>query len=168
MAAVAVYQRATGPTYPLRGTLALESGGLDYQLRPDVRPNAWAALGLMTVGGLILGPVVQKHAFGAFWTGIPFGYDLTDNKTLLMWMVWLVACAVLSREDRRRVRRARGRAAAHGYASRRASATPPGPTGAAAVLLATVVMLAVYLVGAARPGARPGSRGLTSTSMSPT
>lgn len=55
----------------------------------------WTALGLLTVGGMILGPMVQKHAFGAYWTGWPFGYDLTDNKTLIMWIVWVAAAAVL-------------------------------------------------------------------------
>jgi hypothetical protein len=43
------------------------------------------------VGGLILGPVVQKYAFGAYWTGWPFGQDLTDNKTLVAWIFWAIA-----------------------------------------------------------------------------
>jgi len=42
-------------------------------------------------GGMILGPVVQYHAFGAAWTGIPFGWDLTDNKTLIAVLFWLWA-----------------------------------------------------------------------------
>ena len=29
----------------------------------------------MTVGGMILGPIVQKYVFGAYWTGFPFGSD---------------------------------------------------------------------------------------------
>ena len=41
-----------------------------------------------------MGPVVQKIAFGELWTGIPFGYDLTDNKTLIMWIVWVLACGL--------------------------------------------------------------------------
>ena len=32
------------------------------------------------LGGVILGPIVQKYAFGAYWTGWPFGGDLTDNE----------------------------------------------------------------------------------------
>ncbi len=60
----------------------------------DMRKLAWVTLGLMTVGGLILGPVVQKYAFGEFWTGVPFGYDLTDNKTLIMWVVWAAVCGL--------------------------------------------------------------------------
>lgn len=55
---------------------------------------AVAALLLILVGGLIFGPIVQKFAFGEYWTGFPFGKDLTDNKTLIMFIVWLVAVAV--------------------------------------------------------------------------
>lgn len=43
------------------------------------------------IGGLILGPIVQKFAFGNFWTGIPFGWDLTDNKTLIAVIFWIIA-----------------------------------------------------------------------------
>jgi len=43
---------------------------------------------LLFLGGMILGPVVQKLAFGALWTGIPWGWDLTDNKTLLFMIAW--------------------------------------------------------------------------------
>jgi len=46
---------------------------------------------LLCVGGMILGPIVQKYAFGAFWTGVPFGHDLTDNKTLVAFVGWLIA-----------------------------------------------------------------------------
>jgi len=62
-----------------------------------VRTHSWIALGLMTVGGMILGPFVQNYAFGEYWTGFPWGYDLTDNKTLIMWLAWIVACGALAR-----------------------------------------------------------------------
>jgi len=29
---------------------------------------------------------MQKYAFGEFWTGVPFGFDLTDNKTLIAFL----------------------------------------------------------------------------------
>ncbi len=48
-------------------------------------------IGLLIVGGLILGPVVQKYAFGEFWTGFPFGSDLTDNKILIAMIGWIAA-----------------------------------------------------------------------------
>ena len=49
------------------------------------------------LGGMILGPIVQKYAFGAYWTGIPFGYDLTDNKTLIALLGWLWALIAVRR-----------------------------------------------------------------------
>jgi hypothetical protein len=48
-------------------------------------------IGLLIVGGFILGPVVQKYAFGEFWTGFPFGSDLTDNKILFAMIGWIAA-----------------------------------------------------------------------------
>jgi len=45
----------------------------------------------LIIGGAIFGPIVQKHAFGAYWTGIPYGYDLTDNKTLIALIFWIIA-----------------------------------------------------------------------------
>jgi len=47
--------------------------------------------GLFLVGGMILGPIVQKFAFGEFWTGWPYGYDLTDNKTAIAFLLWVIA-----------------------------------------------------------------------------
>ncbi len=52
-------------------------------------------------GGLVFGPMVQYHAFGAYWTGFPFGFDLTDNKTLIAFVFWLAAVAFNIRKERR-------------------------------------------------------------------
>ena len=80
----------------VRAALGVVAG----QHRPRI---AWEALAGFTLGGLVLGPIVQRHAFGAYWTGVPWGWDLTDNKTLLMWAAWLLAClAPLWRERWRR------------------------------------------------------------------
>jgi len=46
---------------------------------------------LLVVGGFIFGPIMQYQAFGDAWTGIPFGWDLTDNKTLIAFLGWLTA-----------------------------------------------------------------------------
>jgi hypothetical protein len=62
-------------------------------LRKDSNPRKfvyWTA-GTMLVGGFILGPLVQKFAFGEWWTGFPLGIDLTDNKTLIAMVVWVIA-----------------------------------------------------------------------------
>jgi len=50
----------------------------------------WTAV-LLFIGGFVLGPLMQKYAFGELWTGIPFGTDLTDNKTLIAMVAWVVA-----------------------------------------------------------------------------
>ena len=52
---------------------------------------------LLGLGGMILGPIVQKYAFGVFWTGVPFGWDLTDNKTLITFVAWLIALLFVNR-----------------------------------------------------------------------
>lgn len=50
----------------------------------------WTAV-FVFVGGFILGPLVQKYAFGVLWAGVPLGFDLTDNKTLITFVGWLIA-----------------------------------------------------------------------------
>ncbi len=79
--------------------------------------SLWTLI-LFIIGGIILGPIVQYNAFGAFWTGWPFGNDLTDNKTLLSLIMWLIAVLQIRKHPERR-----------GW-----------------VTAATVVMLAVYLI----------------------
>lgn len=46
---------------------------------------------MLIIGGMILGPMVQYHAFGEAWSGIPVGWDLTDNKTLIAIIFWALA-----------------------------------------------------------------------------
>jgi hypothetical protein len=50
----------------------------------------WTTI-LLAVGGIILGPLVQKFAFDAYWTGWPFGHDLTDNKLFAALVMWVIA-----------------------------------------------------------------------------
>ncbi len=55
---------------------------------------------LFTIGGMILGPIVQYDAFGDYWTGIPFGWDLTDNKTLIALLFWVLAVYMNRKEEK--------------------------------------------------------------------
>ena len=71
---------------------------LDPKRNP--RPFTLAAAGLFLAGGLVLGPIVQKYAFGLFWSGFPFGTDLTDNKTLFSTVLW-IAAVVAGRKGKR-------------------------------------------------------------------
>jgi hypothetical protein len=58
------------------------------------------ALWFLLAGGMVLGPLVQKYAFGDLWTGIPFGWDLTDNKTLIAVVFWIAAVVMNHRRQR--------------------------------------------------------------------
>jgi hypothetical protein len=88
-----------------------------------IRFHARVAFVGMTVGGMVLGPIVQKYAFGAYWTGFPLGGDWTDNKMLVMWLAWVIAFAILEFRGKRAPR-----------------------AGRIVVILAAVVMVAVYLI----------------------
>ncbi len=81
------------------------------------------AFSAMTLGGMILGPLVQKSAFGEYWTGFPFGGDFTDNKMLIMWVVWALALAIIGFKPRKKENISRS-----------------------VVLGAAVVMIVVYLI----------------------
>jgi hypothetical protein len=100
-------------------TLALRTG-LEALRGGPTRGLLRATIASLLLGAFVLGPVVQWYAFGVWWSGVPFGYDWTDNKVLLELAAWVVAALVARSGDARRARRA--------------------------VLLATAVTLAVYLV----------------------
>jgi len=68
--------------------------------RDSQRKHGRLSLWLLIAGGLVLGPVIQKYVFGKFWTGIPFGWDMTDNKTLIAIIVWVVAVIMNRRKAR--------------------------------------------------------------------
>ncbi len=73
---------------------------LTVRKHPSFRKYGFMAFIALTIGGLILGPIVQKYAFGEFWTGFPKGMDLTDNKTLIAWIFYLVAILMNLKKDR--------------------------------------------------------------------
>ena len=58
---------------------------------PAARKEGFICIAFLMIGGFVLGPLMQWYGFNAWWTGIPFGYDLTDNKTLLAGVAWLWA-----------------------------------------------------------------------------
>ncbi|HPE76731.1 MAG TPA: hypothetical protein P5210_08810 [Draconibacterium sp.] len=52
------------------------------------------------IGGMILGPLVQLYAFNELWAGIPFAWDLTDNKTLVAFLFWVLAFFMNRKKER--------------------------------------------------------------------
>jgi carbon starvation protein CstA len=71
--------------------------------RKHVYLYTWLTVIFFFVSGLILGPMIQDYAFGAFWTGWPFGHDLTDNKTLASLIIWIIALFVLRKNRENRI-----------------------------------------------------------------
>ncbi len=78
--------------------LSMRTGLEAFRAEPRYTKLLWWTLGLLILGGMILGPIVQKYAFGAYWTGVPFGYDLTDNKTLIALLGWAAAAVQIYRK----------------------------------------------------------------------
>ncbi len=54
----------------------------------------------LAIGGMFLGPWVQWHAFGEAWAGVPFAWDLTDNKTLVSFIFWIIAVLTNHKKER--------------------------------------------------------------------
>jgi hypothetical protein len=77
----------------LAGIMALFK---DPKFRLYTKLTFWTLL----VGGLIFGPWVQWHAFGEAWAGVPFAWDLTDNKTLVAFIFWLLALLMNRKKER--------------------------------------------------------------------
>jgi len=74
--------------------LSTLSGLMALLKHPLYKKYSVLTLVSLGVGGMILGPVVQRFAFGEFWTGVPIGWDLTDNKTLIAFIFWIIAVLV--------------------------------------------------------------------------
>jgi hypothetical protein len=60
----------------------------------------WATIVSLLLGAFVFGPLVQWYAFGVWWSGVPFGYDWTDNKVLVELIFWALAL-YLNRGQRR-------------------------------------------------------------------
>jgi hypothetical protein len=68
-----------------------------FAKKPKFQAYAWWSVAMLFAGGLILGPIVQKYAFDAYWTGWPLGTDLTDNKTAVALLSWVCAAVMIPR-----------------------------------------------------------------------
>lgn len=76
---------------------SLRAGLEIFSKEPKLKTLTYWTLGVLFVGGFILGPLMQWYSFNAWWTGWPFGSDLTDNKTAVAFLAWVVAAIALTR-----------------------------------------------------------------------
>jgi hypothetical protein len=73
------------------GMLISTRAGLSGLLGVETRTLVLLAVAILTVGGMMLGPLLQWYAFDEPWTGWPVSTDLTDNKTAVAWLIWVIA-----------------------------------------------------------------------------
>jgi hypothetical protein len=73
---------------------------------------------ILFIGGFPLGFAMNGIAFGEVWGGWPFGHDVTDNKTQIAFLVWLIAFFMIKKNKSAKL----------------------------AALIAAIVMLVVYLI----------------------
>lgn len=59
------------------------------EIKKSVRYLLWTVV-FVFIGGFPLGFWVAYMAFGQGWGGIPIGWDITDNKTVIIFLFWLV------------------------------------------------------------------------------
>lgn len=77
--------------------LSTRTGLEFFRKEPKLFKLTYWTIGFLAVGGFLLGPAVQWYAFDAWWTGFPFGMDLTDNKTLIAMIGWLFALYMMKK-----------------------------------------------------------------------
>ncbi len=76
------------------------AGLMAITMYPQFKIYSIWTLGMLIAGGMILGPIMQYYAFGDLWTGVPFGWDLTDNKTLITLLFWILAVYMNRKEEK--------------------------------------------------------------------
>lgn len=59
------------------------------EVKKSIRYSLWTVI-VSFIGGFPLGYLVAYMAFGVGWSGIPLGWDITDNKTVILFLFWLV------------------------------------------------------------------------------
>lgn len=82
------------------GMLLSARTGLEvFAKTPSLKRLTMMTFAVITFGGMIMGPLVLNYAFNEWWTGFPFGNDITDNKTLIAFLGWFVAVFALHRSS---------------------------------------------------------------------
>ncbi len=82
--------------------------------------SAWWAWALLFIGGVPIGVLMNWYAFHVTWEAVPFGYDVTDNKTQVALVFWGLAAIFLTRR--------------------------PGKHAGVFALLAAILSLAMYMI----------------------
>ncbi|MBA4406342.1 hypothetical protein C0389_03615 [bacterium] len=98
--------------------LSTRTGLEFFNKEPQLDKLALWTIIILFIGGFPLGFAMNGYAFGEMWGGWPFGHDVTDNKTQVAFIAWLIAFYFIKKKRNAKL----------------------------AALLAAIIMLAVYLI----------------------
>lgn len=98
--------------------LSTRTGLEFFNKEPKIDKLAFWTVVSLFIGGFLLGFAMNGFAFGEVWGGWPFGHDVTDNKTQIAFIAWLIAFYFVKKNKNAKL----------------------------AVLLAAIIMIAVYMI----------------------
>lgn len=98
--------------------LSTRTGLEFFNQKPNLNKLSLWTIIILFIGGFPLGFAMNELAFGEMWGGWPFGHDVTDNKTQIAFIVWLIAFYLIRKNKNPKL----------------------------AALIAAVIMIAVYLI----------------------
>ena len=78
--------------------LSTRSGLEFFNNAANLKKLAMWTLVVLFIGGFLLGFLMNYFAFGQVWGGFPYGNDITDNKTLIAFVGWLLAYFMIKKE----------------------------------------------------------------------
>ncbi len=80
--------------------LSMRTGFECFMAAPRLKRYTTLTMVILAIGGFVWGPIMQWYAFDLWWTGWPFGTDMTDNKTLAAFLGWVVAAVAARRSSK--------------------------------------------------------------------
>ena len=78
--------------------LSTRSGLEIFNTTRNLKKYAVWTIVVLLIGGFLLGFLMNYFAFGEAWGGFPLGNDITDNKTLIAFVGWLLAYLMIKKE----------------------------------------------------------------------
>ena len=69
-----------------------------FQERPKIKSLALSTVVFLFIGGFVLGFLMNYFAYNQIWIGVPFGNDITSNKTLIAFAGWGLACFMIRKD----------------------------------------------------------------------
>ncbi|PKL81497.1 MAG: hypothetical protein CVV24_14950 [Ignavibacteriae bacterium HGW-Ignavibacteriae-3] len=81
-------------------TLSTRTGLEFFNKEPKIEKLTLWTIIVLFIGGFPLGFAMNELAFGEMWGGWPFGNDVTDNKTQVAFIVWLIAFYLIKKNKK--------------------------------------------------------------------